>query len=156
MSFGSYQGLRKQTQMQNLMPYLIEDVSVISQEFFAVVLVSLLQSQFMLNLSLYHMTTDSSGFCTISAKKCFNFKITKKHLRKTLLKMKKSKKICKKIMKMKNENQSMPGICSVLLVPRIRYLRLLGNFRLNHHYLLLALDQQINKTNKDSFLDKYL
>jgi len=50
------------------------------------------------------MTTDSSGFCTINAKKCFNFKITKKHLRKTLLKMKKSKKICKKIMKMKNEN----------------------------------------------------
>lgn len=155
MNFEGYQGLKNLIQILNLIPYSIEVIYVILWEFYAAAVVSLLQSQFMLNLSLYHTNIDSNDFCMINAKKCFNMKITKKYLKKTLLKMKKSKITSKKIMKMKKKNQLIQETFQVLLIHQIRYLRLLGYFKLNLHYLLLDLLHQIKKTNKDSFQDKY-
>jgi len=48
------------------------------------------------------MNIDSNGFCTINVRRCFNLIIIKMNLGRTLSRMKTSKRIYKKIMKMKN------------------------------------------------------
>lgn len=50
------------------------------------------------------MIIDSNGFYIISVRRCFNLRIIKMNLKRTLSRMKILKRIYKKTMKMKKEN----------------------------------------------------